>query len=102
MVIELISFTINSINIFFEQGIILTVTSCLLMQTADGEEAIPIPASNTRLVALLGKIVHGCALDEDGASLILEFDDGVLLRVEGGDEAYECFSVNICGKEIII
>jgi len=102
LAVEAITFTINTITMIFGDDYFLTVESRLQLKTIDRVEEIPIPASNTSLVALLGKSVQESDLDADGASLLLSFGDGYQLRLEGGDKEYECFHINAKGKEFTV
>lgn len=101
-VIEAITFTPNAISMAFDDGLVLAVESRLCLRTDQEEETILIPASKTGLPSLVGKAVQKCALDADGASLLLGFADGTRLRLEGGDEMYECYHVHINGTTVTI
>ncbi len=102
LVVEAITFTLNTITIIFGKDYFLTVESSVSLKALEVEEEILIPPVNTNLTCLLGKTVQASSLDFDGASLLLKFDDGCQLRLEGSDNEYECFHINAKGKEFTI
>ena len=102
LVVEAITFTVNTITIIFGKDYFLTVESGIRLTAKGAEEEISLPPENTGLTCLLGKEVRNSAVDGDGASLLLEFDGGSHLRVDGNDDNYECFHINAKGKEFTI
>lgn len=99
---ESIGFSLNTITIIFTKDYLLTVESKIRLTTRGIEEEISIPSVTTGLTYLLGKTVQSSTLDIDEASLLLKFDDGSQLRLEGGDSQYECFHIYAKGKELTI
>jgi len=102
LVVEAITFTLNTINIIFGKDCFLTVESSVRLTTRGAVEEISIPPLSTSLTCLLGKTVQNSSLDYDGGSLLLKFDDGCQLRLEGNDNQYECFHINAKGKQFTI
>lgn len=102
LVVEAITFTTNTITISLGEDYFLTVESSICLKAAGVVEEIPIPAPTTSLTCLLGKSVCDSSLDNDRASLLLQFDDGYQLRLEGNDTEYECYHINAKGKEFTV
>ncbi|MFH1023789.1 MAG: DUF6188 family protein [Planctomycetota bacterium] len=102
LVVEAITFSINTITINFGQDYGVTVESSIRMKIKDAEEEVSIPPTSTRLMSLVGKTVQVSTVDADGASLLLQFGEGCQVRLEGGDKEYECFHINAKGKEFVI
>lgn len=102
LIVELISFSLNTITIALGESFTVTIESRLVLVVCGIEDEIEVPAGNTRLLHLLGKKIKMSALDDDGSSLLLGFEDGSQLRIEGNDVKYECFHVNANGKEFTV
>lgn len=103
LIVEAITFTVNTISISFGKDYRLTVESSIRLKIMDKEEHIPIPpSSNTNLFLVLGRSVQDSSLDVDLASLILKFNEGIEMRLEGGDKEYECFHVKVKGNEFVV
>ena len=102
LVLEGVTFTTNTVSLLFDKGFHVTVESRLSLTVGGVEEDVPIPPTKTHLTCLLGKTVQASGIDVDGASLLLTFNDGCQLRLEGNDDQYECFHIRAKGREFTV
>lgn len=102
LIVELISFSQNTITLVLSGAFIITVESRLILALRGIEDEIEIPAGNTKLLHLLGKKIEVSTLAIDGSSLLFEFEDGYQLTIDGNDTEYECFHINANGKEFTV
>ena len=99
--VESICFSLNTININFNGEYSITLESKAQLIVGQIQMTVEVPPTNADILRVLGKTVIASTVDQDGASLILEFDD-VQLRLDGDNDVYECFHLRLSGREFII
>lgn len=100
-VVDQLSFTLNSVSMAFDRSLLITIDIEMCLD-AGGERWIVTTTENReQLFVLIGRRVCEAALDADGASLLLRFDgpQEASLRIDGSDPAYECYHVQVGGRE---
>lgn len=100
--LEQISFSANTLGLGFSGNCLVSVESSITLIVNGCSEHLCIPTTSIRILSLIGLAVTSSALDADGASLILEFENGWKIKLEGSDEVYECFSIRIDKSTYII
>lgn len=101
LLVESMCFSLNTITINFEREHSITLESAAQLRTGQFQVTVDVPPTNANILHLLGKTVSRSTVDQDGASLILDFDDAQL-RLDGGDDALECFHMSVAGMTFVI
>ncbi len=101
--LEYVSFAEYSVYFSFEKKITVTVESSLqhLFQLSGEEEKQSIPLTESSLMQLVGHAVTKVLAGADG-TLVLEFDNGHLLRVFDDLPNYESYSIQHGDIEIFV
>jgi hypothetical protein len=102
--LEHVSFSENTVSLYFNESVSIVVESCLEHQ--GGPDAPPpaiqrVPVSESRLMQLLGRSIRGATGDDRG-TLELVFDNGHVVRVFDDPPCYESYSIFIGEKRIIV
>ncbi len=102
LTLEIISFTANTIVFNFNHELLVTVESEVKLTLANKTETITIPPPRTDLVSLVGRSVVDAKVSQDKASLILNFNSGHTMYIDGDDDHYECFQIKTNRGEYVI
>lgn len=102
LAVDAVTFTVNTIVVRLDRDCFFTVESGARLKMQGEEEKIMVPPEKSSLMRLLGRLITSSGIDSDGASLILDLDDGFQLRLNGDDSEYECFHVNLRGREFTV
>jgi hypothetical protein len=100
--LEQICFSENQLALHFDDELSVIIESTLLCQdsaTSIGQ-LIEIPVSQSNLMRLLGRAILKSYGDDSG-TLIIEFENGCILKCLDTSRAYESYKI-IHGKEEII
>lgn len=99
-----ISFSINSINVFFDNGNFISINYSFAFTLKERriffEELYPIN-DDFNLLNLLEKRAINILIDDKRKCLTLHFEDNLILELIG-DDNYESYILNVNKKEIII
>lgn len=103
-VLEIVSYTSNSMILGFDSRVSITVESSFEFGAAMGEalaerQRIPVPSSN--LMQLVGKSVNAVETDRDG-TLTLRFPGGYFFRCFDDQPDYESYRIAHGDEEIYI
>lgn len=93
--IDQVSFTINTVSLNFDAGLILTVVGAFEhgpILGGSGHEVSEPPVSESRLMQLAGHRVTGAKVEDDGG-LSLVFEDGQSLRCIRGPEPFHVIAI---------
>jgi hypothetical protein len=101
--LTLISFTINTIDLSFEDDLSITIEGSFIYCPGQPASAIKltIPVSDSNLMCLIGKKVCFAERLNDGG-IALHFDNDDVLSILDDSREYESFNIHIGGNEIII
>jgi len=101
--LTLVSFTANTINMFFEDDVSITVIGSFIYKydTSNIVKKQSIPVSSSNLMCLIGKVVQFAERGTDG-SLVLHFDNCHILTVLDDSQEYESYRIRIGDKEIFV
>ncbi len=101
--LTLVSFTANTINLFFGQEVSITIIGSFIYSLGELKDAIKIslPVLSSNLMCLIGKVVRHAERQDDG-SLILQFENGHDLIILDDSREYESYSIRIGSSEIIV
>ena len=103
-IIELVSFTANTVHLGFNGGYSLTVESSFEHrpeQRGTGPVRFDVPLEDSGLMRLIGRSVLAAEVERPG-TLFLRFDDGQTLRCFDDSTEYESYKINCNGVEIIV
>lgn len=100
--IQVVTFTLNTANIVFDPPCSITVLSGFVLRMTDTAlEESTIPVGKTQLPQLIGFEVQSAKLLNQ-RDLCLTFNNGSQLSIDGASTDYECYSVKLGEREVII
>ena len=101
--VDAVSFTVNTVSINFDGGLILTIEGPFEHTAAFGAIGNQLnepPISESRLMQLAGHQVTEATVVDDGG-ICLSFEGRQYLRCIRGSEPYECFHISQGGLEVV-
>ena len=103
-ILDVVSFSANSIVLVFEADLRITIGGAYAHEIP-GEAPIlkraDMSTAESRLMGLAGKRVTQ-ASSADRKTLVLEFEDGRVVKCIGDCDEYECYHIVEAGTEIIV
>src|SRR5687767_10308176 len=102
--LELVCFSENQVFLHFDQDITITIEAAFTHQTsrvAANPLPITVPASESRLMTLLGHAVASVASDSNG-TLILIFDSGHVVKCYDTSHNYESYRIKRSDTLIVV
>jgi len=103
-ILELVSFSENTVFFAFEEKVSITVESSIQHQLPGSVEQVEkqsVPPLYSCLMQLVGHTATRVAGDADG-TLVIEFDHGHVLRIFDDSTNYESYIMNDGHHEVIV
>ncbi len=102
--LELISFSVNTIVFQFDGDVGITLQSSFTHKIQPNDEHIDtdtVPVSDSRLMQLVGNTVRLAEANPNG-TLTLHFDDGQILMFHDDSSQYESYRLTVNDSEFVV
>ena len=101
--IQAISFSANTIDFMFDDALSITATGSFShhIPGQNSDEVESIPVKNSKLMQLTEKSVVSAKVEGRG-NLVLQFNDGQILRCIDDTPRYESYSITYHSKETFV
>lgn len=103
--LEQVSFLPYSVKLVFDRGLSVQVFSEVVLEPPDGDicrfELSDVPIRSATLEGLVGLNIERAAV-EPRATLVLDFENGHVLRIVEDRAPYECYHLRVGDREIIV
>ena len=101
--VELVSFTVNTVNLSFDEDLSITIGSSYEYQvdTRSPGEKRAIPVQESTLMQLLGKTIEAAEACGRG-TLVLHFEGGQIFKCFDDEPQYEAYTITNRGRETIV
>ena len=101
--LQLVSFTVNTVHLAFNEDLSITIESSYAhqLETHHPETRTEVSARESTLMRLLGKVIESAEAFDIG-TLVLHFEGGQLLKCFDDSSQYEAYKITNQGKETIV